>query len=258
MSRPRAAVAAWQLERYLLRELPAEEMERVRAAVAADDRLWAELRQLEQSNAEILHVHPPSAVARRLAGALGEKPTRRWGSTGHFALAVALLVAFGAPLVWFRPWSVDPLSDGDTRVKGRENQLFLYRKTSAGAEVLASGSVVQPHDVLQVAYQVSKPRYGVIVSIDGRGAVTRHLPFSAGEAVPLQPGAAVSLQQAYELDDAPAFETFFLVTSDRPFAAATVEKAARRAGQRRPDASTRLDVPPAMDQFSVILRRDRR
>jgi hypothetical protein len=62
----------------------------------------------------------------------------------------------------------------------------------------------------------------------------------------------VPLPQAYELDDAPAFERFYMVTADEPFAVETVVDAIRRAG-----ADGRLDLPAAMDQSSVVLEKER-
>ena len=60
------------------------------------------------------------------------------------------------------------------------------------------------------------------------------------------------LAQAYELDDAPGFERFYLVTADEPFAVESVVDATRRAGADGP-----LDLPAAMDQSSVVLEKER-
>jgi hypothetical protein len=61
-------------------------------------------------------------------------------------------------------------------VKGLTPQVLLYRRAAAGVERLLPGGVVREHDVLQLAYQAAGRHHGVIVSIDGRGTVTRHLP----------------------------------------------------------------------------------
>ena len=75
----------------------------------------------------------------------------------------------------------------------------------------------------------------MILSIDGRGGVTVHLPPVGERAAPLKSGSAVLLDQAYELDDAPGWERFYFVTGDTPFAVADVVNAARKtaAGDAR-------------------------
>ncbi|HEX8539626.1 MAG TPA: ActD-like protein, partial [Cystobacter sp.] len=68
---------------------------------------------------------------------------------------------------------------------------------------------------------------GVIFSVDGRGTVTLHAPERGLDAMPLAPSGTHALPQAYALDDAPAFERFFFVTSDDPFSLEEVLAPAR-------------------------------
>jgi hypothetical protein len=64
----------------------------------------------------------------------------------------------------------------------------------------------------------------------------------------------VSLASAFELDDAPAFERFFFVTSPEPFAVAVVTEAAARLGPS--GAGGRLELPPSLEQSTLLLRKD--
>src|SRR4029453_15382136 len=122
-----------------------------------------------------------------------------------------------------------------TRIKGMAPQLYLYRKAAqAPVELLQPGSVAHARDLVQLAYKPAGRPYGVIVSVDGRGRVTRHLPVEGALAAPLLPGPAMPLSQAFELDDAPAYERFHLVAADVPFAVDDVVQAAgRSAGAAR-------------------------
>jgi hypothetical protein len=65
----------------------------------------------------------------------------------------------------------------------------------------------------------------------------------------------VALPEAYELDDAPGFEQFYLVAADDPFPVGQVLEAVRRrhAGG---DGGGRLDLPASMDQSSFVLRKE--
>ena len=112
-------------------------------------------------------------------------------------------------------------------------------------------------DVLQLSYVAVGRKYGVIFSIDGRGIVTVHYPYAENGATPeLEQGGEIYLRYAYELDDAPLFERFFFVTSDKPFNIAIVEKAARllasKTGQAR---NTDLKLPSGFEQYSFLLNK---
>jgi hypothetical protein len=56
----------------------------------------------------------------------------------------------------------------------------------------------------------------VILSIDGRGTVTLHLPESQEKSTKLESGKQFLLPSAFELDDAPNFERFFFLISESP------------------------------------------
>jgi hypothetical protein len=145
-------------------------------------------------------------------------------------------------------------------MKGLSPHLLVFRQRATPTseiERLLPGTTVRQHDLVQLAYHAAGRRYGVIVSIDGRGLVTRHLPELGPQAVPLKPGP-VALPQSYELDDAPAFECFYLVAADRPFDVDSVVAAVRRrhAGPSAAGEPARLDLPPSMDQSTFVLRKE--
>lgn len=251
-------VPDWLLERYRLGELPAAEQRQVEDALAGPE-LAVRLAALDRSSESILREHPAAAMAEAVRRAAAKEPSRGRRARVLVPLAaVALAAAAAAGLVIGRTPAPGGPEPDVTRVKGITPYLLLYRKALPEAERLAPAALVRQHDVVQVAYQAGTRRYGVIVSVDGRGVVTRHLPANGGEAVPLTAGTAVPLPQSYELDDAPGFERFVLVAADQPFPVETVEGALRRqhgtwgagANERR------LDLPESMDQFSLVLRKE--
>lgn len=261
-----------QLERYRLGELPDAEAARIRRALMEDADARARLAAIEKSDAEILEEHPPAQMAALIRAGLAiseatapARPAqaRPWllraaplGALG--ALAVILAVAVGRPLlVDTRP---DAGESDVVRLKGLTPRLVLFRKTAGGGEALADGATAHPGDVVQVAYQAAGRRFGVIVSVDGRGAVTLHLPKTAGKAAALAAGGPIVLDTAYELDDAPRWERFYLTVSDAPFDTTSVVEAVRRsvAVQGGDAAVPRLDLPEALIQSVFLLRKEPR
>jgi len=250
------------LERYRLGELPEAETRQLRERLGVDPDLKARLDALESSDAEIRHRYPPGwlaeavrARARRPAPA--PRPWRqRWLSPAALAAAAVLALVL-APQLTSPPDAVSPGVPAPTgepvdRVKGAEARLLLFRRTPEGSEPLSDGDSARAGDVLRLGYRSAARLYGVIVSVDGRGAITRHLPLGDGAAAQLRSGETVLLGQAYELDDAPRFERFYLVTSSAPFEVESVLEALRNeAGSASADAS--LQLPSKLSQASLLL-----
>jgi hypothetical protein len=250
----------WQLERFRLGELPAEEGQAVRRWLAHNDGGGREpgagrrLAALDKDDAEILEHYPPHQVAARVRARLAERRPSVRARRPRPVPALALGAALAVCLAMLIPGAAPPSA---TRVKGLTPHLLVFRQRPAPAaevERLLPGSTARHHDLVQLAYQGAGRRYGVIVSIDGRGVVTRHLPAEGPLAVPLEAGA-VALPQSYELDDAPAFERFYLIAADAPFAVETIVEAVRR-GPAGGGGAQPLDLPPSMDQATFVLRKE--
>jgi anti-sigma factor RsiW len=224
----------WLLERIALGELPPEELAAARARLAQEPDGEARLAALEAENRALLEQLPPSAVAREVerrarrdeARSLEASPWHRWRPALALVpvLAVLLLVVARPGT---RPGALEGERAEETRTKGLPPQLGLHRLAAQGPEALAQGALAARGDVVQVSYVAAGARFGVIFSVDGRGTVTLHAPESGLDALPLEPSGTHALPQAYALDDAPAFERFFFVTSDDPFSLEEVLAPAR-------------------------------
>ena len=110
---------------------------------------------------------------------------------------------------------------------------MVFRKLAGGHERLEDGALARKGDLVQIAYRSAGLAYGAIFSVDGRGAVTRHLPAAGEQAVPL--AKRDTLDFAYELDDAPRWERFYLVASDRPFGLSAVREELAHGDPALPD-----------------------
>jgi hypothetical protein len=211
----------------------------------------ARLAELAQSNAEILKRYPPRVVALRVRG-VRQRSVRQWAVGGSLVLAAAALTIAVIPASVSHPslQQVDP-NDG-FRDKG-DPTLHIHRVTTAGAEVLGPEASAHEGDRLQLSYLAAGERYGVVLSVDGRGSVTMHLPLSGSVAAPLSPDGDTILGSSYALDDAPAFERFFLVTSDAPFALSAVTSAAKQLAQSGDPESAPLSLPSSLHQTSFLV-----
>jgi anti-sigma factor RsiW len=254
-----AEMRDWQIERFVLGELPPAEQEKVALAVASDPALRARVDAIEASSREILAAHPARAAAsvihERLSATASPAPS--WGRRLAFAAAASLAVASVA--VFVRPHGGGGLEvPAETRIKGLRPRLGVFRQTPAGIEALAEGALAREGDLVQLTYQAAGRPFGVILSIDGRGTVTVHHPRDGRQAARLVPGQPVRLSFAYRLDDAPGWERFVLVTAERPFDVAPVADAAARLAASGAPGTAPLVLPSSLEQSSFTLTKDDR
>jgi hypothetical protein len=253
MDERRKPVSDWRLERLAQGELDAKVARDFEAQLGKDE-VAARLERLAASNKEILERLPPEVVGATIRRRLQERRPRR--AMWLMAL-VPVAMAAGVWAVGFSPrLASTPGLETDTRVKG-DTHLYAYRAAAPGTRPVKLGPAarVRPHDVLQLAYTAGSGRYGTVVSVDGRGVVTQHLPVNADTATPLAASGETNLPQSYELDDAPGFERFFLITAVKPFALPQVLEAARslaRAGNAR---NKSLSLAPELSQQSLLLEK---
>jgi hypothetical protein len=235
------------LERLALGELPEETARQAREELAREPGGAQRLADLRASDAELLARHPPEVVAKEIARrqrAMAVKIQRLrlpWFFAPVAAFAVALLI------VVLRP------GEEQTQVKG-DAALLVYRNRGGQSELLRNGDHARAGDDVQLAYTRARPGYGVIVSLDGAGKVTLHLPENDGEAVRLVPDARTHLPRAYGLDAAPLFERFFLVTHQSPFRTSVAVEAVLKLAARGDAARTDpLQLPAKFEQSSFLL-----
>jgi hypothetical protein len=262
MTRPddaaRIRVPALYLERYRLGELPDDERGRIEKLLELDPALRRRLSTLESSEAEIARELPAALMDERIrararaggtAGRVATPAPRRWLMPALAAAAVVLAVGAGVF------WSTVP--DDGVRLKGTTAELVVYRKTPKGSERLEPGAEVRPGDLIRLGYRAAGRTYGTIVSTDGSGNVTLHLPASGGQAATLKAGGTVLLDYSYELDDAPRWERFYLVTGDEPFDVEPVRRAALEvAGTGSQTAPPPLRLRHGLDQSVFSLKKE--
>ncbi|MGQ0508081.1 MAG: hypothetical protein ACT4TC_22510 [Myxococcaceae bacterium] len=175
----------------------------LRERAALGERESAEPMTLVPSDDEVLRRFPPERVVPRIREVARKQRVQPMLVAGLAVCAALFVVAVVLP----RPTE---------RAKGLRPSVSVYRQSPSGAELLNDGADVREGDLVQLSYAAGEARYGAILSVDGAGNVTQHLPEAGRQAVALGSGAA-RLPSAYRLDAAPSFERFIFVTAEEPF-----------------------------------------
>lgn len=126
---------------------------------------------------------------------------------------------------WEVAWAED-----DILLKGKTHRLAIHRiaRNNAEAVRLSDRDSAGTNDLLQVGTLAGPKRFVAILSLDGSGQVTRHLPETGDSSVPVS--SKLQAPHSYQLDDAPRFERFVLVESRTAFDLASVEALLKQAG----------------------------
>ena len=243
----------WKLERYLTGDLPEGEMREIRELEKTDEIFAGRVKMMREDNAAILKKLPFERLSEKMdARELGSG--RGAGANGaglngagngvnfrlvKFAAAAALVlavvsvalfsqreigpdagtqVAGGAQVmeVAMVDASEIPGGAGDTRIKGLDARMEVWKKTGDSAVQMPNLGEAREGDEIQLRYAVPEKCFGMLFSMDGNGTLTMHMA-DGSSAVALEPGKMTTLPFAYKLDNAPKFEKFFLLTSRAAF-----------------------------------------
>lgn len=246
------------LERYRLGELSRAEREAVEKRLTDADS--ARLDALAEDDREILERYPARVMAieierrRQAARPRWIVPTVGVGMT-LAGVGVAMAIALGSGAT--DPTAHLPEAGFGGEViyaKGDDARVLVYAEADpseplSGEEQLAAG------DRIQLKLNAGDARFAALLSVDGRGVVTRHLPLSGSAPAEVERGRTLALPSAYTLDDAPEFERFFLITSEDPFAVDEVEAAARRLAQSHDPAESELGLADELHVHDHLLRK---
>lgn len=252
----------WLVERAALDEVAPVHRERLDRADPSE--LAEKIAALRDANAAELANHPAdpavAIIEARVANEAKRRAERRRlrrfiGVLGVAMTAAAVMIAVnvlgGHPA---EPTRVARTTQyEDTRVKGMP-RLLVFRQAGERAERLDADALVHPGEVLQLRYNPGGKAYGLIASVDGAGVVTLHFP--ASEDAPTKIAReSTALPSAYALDDAPRFERFFFITANEPIDVAETLTALRTLAKRTDSGDASLELPEALHQWSLRLRK---
>ena len=207
------------------------------------ENIETELDKLKKSDEEILNEYSVQAMRAAVAGKLARNAINSTKSASqakilHFpasriisyAAAAVLLAAIIIP-AGIKNSKLASHSTPTERVKGNAitasdsaPSINLYRQKGREIQALNNGDFAKPGDVIQITYNAGSDEYGIIFSVDGNGNITRHFPETGWEAAQLiHRSDETPLDFSYELDNAPDFECFIMVSSKNKFSLDDIE-----------------------------------
>ena len=209
---------------------------------------------LRESDRDIRARYPARAVALRVQRRVAEsrRRTTLWLTSllAPAAVAGAVLIAVTRPT---EPALLEP--PDVTVVKGLAPDVIVYALRDGAPTAINRASAGER---VQLAVIGAGDAHGVVLSIDGRGNVTRHFPSEAtGSTLLAAQGdghGEVQLPDGFELDDAPDFERFFVVTSASALDVGAIEQAVRHLPAAGRKAAT-LVLPTGLHQGSRVIEK---
>ena len=203
-------------------------------SIYGKENLESALNDLKKSDEEILNTYSVEAMKSAVAEKLGEPKILHFPTATRFISYAAAAVLLAAVLI---PAGLknSKINAGNTvpteRVKGasyatsnKAPSINLYRQKGREVQALNDGDFARSGDVIQITYNAGAEEYGVIFSVDGNGNITRHFPENSWQAGRLLHRAdETPLDFSYELDNAPDFECFIMVTSKKQFSLNDIE-----------------------------------
>lgn len=216
------------LERYILNEVSEEEKSIIETALKENPETAKRIQKIKQSNTEILKDYTPEYFLNVLGNRtnsdteIAKSRSHKLFSMKNYkifaAFSTAVLIIFASLFFMLNPLGINPGETNieTTRIKGSKQKLFIYRKTDEGSQLLKSGDTASEGDIIQVAYYTRENKYGAIVSIDGNKNITLHYPAELSAKPSLKVNISVPLENSYQLDNAPDYEIFYFITSNKP------------------------------------------
>ena len=214
-------------------------------SIYGKENIEAALNDLKKSDEEILNTYSVESMKAAVAGKMAASKLKANNNEGQeasnilrfptvrfvtYAAAAVLLAAIVIP-AGLKNSKVAAANAPTERVKGnalapdsKDPQLKLYRQKGREIQALDDGDFARSGDIIQITYNAGSDEYGVIFSVDGNGNITRHFPENSWQAAHLeQRNDETPLDFSYELDNAPDFECFVLVTSKKQFSLEDIE-----------------------------------
>ena len=214
-------------------------------SIYGKENIEAALKDLKKSDEEILNTYSVESMRAAVAGKLAAGKLKANNNESRqeanilkfpaarfitYAAAAVLLAAIVIP-AGLKNSKIAAANAPTERVKGNAHtpastdpQIKRYRQQGREIQALKDGDFARSGDIIQITYNSGSDEYGVIFSVDGNGNITRHFPENSWQAAHLEKSQdETPLDFSYELDNAPDFECFVMVTSKKEFSLEDIE-----------------------------------
>lgn len=249
------------LEQYLLDELKPAKKAELERLIAHSPELQTELDALKANNKTILELYPPTQIVATIKERAKERANMI--STNRFQIILPKIgMALMIPLMVFASYrfirststpihNINPMSKHHEHIniKG-EYGIKVIRKDGNHQRVLSSNAIAHEGDLIQLKYITRSGKFGLLLSLDGNGEVTVHIP--ADGTSNLKGKRQGVAPRSYELDDAPDFERFFMITSNNPIDIDLVKSSLKELKDPKKD---QLKLDGLTEQYHFLLKK---
>ncbi len=226
-------VSELELERFAINDLPDIEMLRLHKLIEESPELQSKVQEIEESNRILLSQLPPKQFNKSVHNQVPRASNNILNHIKTFFSAYSAIKMAGVfasiVLVGFLSLNLFNANHFDhdaplDRAKGIQPHLNVYKIENGKANLITSKEKLSVNDIVQMSYISAGKKYGYVVSVDSRGVKTVHLS-DKEYSIELIGGGEILMPSAYQLDDSPKFERFFLVTADSKFKTSLVDQA---------------------------------
>jgi hypothetical protein len=216
-------ITDFDIEQFILGEVESEKRDFILNELNSSSELRSKVEKIKLENVRFLEENPAHLMVTQIENkSLRKELDKPLYSSKWLAIptvTLVLLMTFIIPSEYFSQngnvvgvWSS---SSYEERIKGEEFSMQIHRKTSNSVSLLSDSMKVSEGDLLQISIKYLVSTFAAVLSVDGRGVVTTHFP-NEGYQGELKNQGLYILPFSYELDDAPKYEKFYLITSDAP------------------------------------------
>ncbi len=248
---------------FVERTFAGEASDAERARLQADPDARTRLADLLRQNASFHMRHDGDALLAGIearAGAPADGLTAATPPANWWPVVlVGAPVALAAALLLWMPQPVTPADPPPTEQAAKKrvsSRLRVSQETPRGVERVSTDEVLFAGDEIRVFTVAGSARHGVVVSIDGRGAVATLSP--AGGRDTALPTGQQPVGEPFALGDAPDFERFVLVTGEAAIDVDAVVAAARTVAAGPDARRAPLPLPRGLEQTSFVIRKGER
>lgn len=207
------------IEKYILGELPISLMNEISTESYNNPDLKREIENIINQNNNFSKLHGHKVILNNIKAQLEVKKFNTYPVlklAGAFTVIITIIIS-GFIIFNKAPSTINDFNNfksftfGEDRIKGSQG-FRIFRQKNGKVEKLINNSTAKEGDILEVKID-SRQGYGVLLSVDGRSNITLHFPEHEDDSTSL---AGQHPHRAYELDDAPDFERFIFIQSNKP------------------------------------------